>query len=124
MKNDTTSQRFFEKKYRQNPDPWNFQLSPYETKRYKTMFQFLKGERYRNAFEPGCSIGIFTVRLASLCDRVEAIDISPTAVLQARMRCKDLPNVDVNHGSLPATWWSRLPAKSSGGYSGRTVHIR
>lgn len=98
---DTTSQEFFESKYRQNPDFWHFGSNPYELKRYNTMLEALQGKRYSRAFEPGCSVGVFTERLAPLCDRVEAIDISPTAVAHARLRCGNLANVNVQRGTLP-----------------------
>ncbi len=101
MKKDTVSEAFFEAKYRLNPDFWNFESSPYEQARYAAMMNVLQGKRYKRAFEPGCSIGAFTLRLASLCDRVEATDISPTAVAEARQHCKDMPHVEVSQRSLP-----------------------
>ena len=101
MTRDTTSGAFFEEKYRANPDPWNFASSTYEQRRYAAILEALP-RRYERAFEPGCSIGILTSRLAAVCDQIEAMDISPTAVLSARRRCKDLPNVDITCGALPA----------------------
>ena len=47
------------------------------------------------AFEPGCSIGVLTERLAAHCDEVYAIDFSPSAAAQARARCAYLPHVEV-----------------------------
>jgi protein-L-isoaspartate O-methyltransferase len=98
-----TSKEFFENKYLQNADPWKFASNPYELGRYDCMFNLLKRGRYKRAFEPGCSIGVFTAQLASLCDRVEAMDISPTAVEEARIRCEKLPNVAITCGALPAS---------------------
>ena len=102
MTADTTSQAFFESKYQADPDPWKFATSRYEIARYEAILAELSGRPYRRAFEPGCSIGLLTSRLASLCDQVEAIDISPTAVAQAQVRCKHLPNVCITCGTLPA----------------------
>lgn len=101
MKHATTSREFFENKYRQNADPWNFEDSPYERERYGVTLNALKDRFYSRAFEPGCSVGILTQALAYRCGQVEAIDISPTAVSRAQARCKDLPNVTIQCGSLP-----------------------
>ena len=65
------------------------------------IFRALGSRRYRRAFEPGCSIGILTARLASICDHIDAIDISPTAVTRARHNCAHLDNVSIHCGSLP-----------------------
>jgi SAM-dependent methyltransferase len=101
MSDDTTSQEFFESKYQHNQDPWNFASSPYEQERYEITLKALHGHRYQRAFEPGCSIGVLTERLASCCDQVEAIDISPAAVAQARIRCRHLSNVVIRCAALP-----------------------
>jgi SAM-dependent methyltransferase len=98
---NTTSQEFFELKYQHNADPWSFASSAYELERYRATTAALTHRRYRRAFEPGCSIGVLTRRLASICDRVEAMDIAPSAVSIARQRCKDLDNVVVECGALP-----------------------
>jgi SAM-dependent methyltransferase len=101
MTTDTTSQDFFEEKYRADADPWAFASNTYELGRYEAIFDALQDRRYRRAFEPGCSVGVLTARLAEICDRVEAIDISPTAVERARERCRDLGNVNIACGALP-----------------------
>ncbi len=100
MRHETTTAVFFESMYRQNADPWNFEGSSYEQERYAKILESVDGRRYSRAFEPGCSIGMLTQKLARLCDRLEAIDISPTAVSHARQRCKDLPQVYIERGSL------------------------
>ena len=101
MTTNTTSQEFFEAKYRENSDPWAFASNDYEQNRYSAILHALDHRRYRRAFEPGCSIGILTARLASICGRVDAIDISPTAVRRARQHCAHLSNVSIRCGSLP-----------------------
>jgi len=101
MKRDITSADFFDEKYRQQADPWNFAGSPYEQNRYDAIFANLAHRRYEVAFEPGCSIGVLTARLATICRRVRAMDISPTAVQHALKRCRNLPNVEITCGSLP-----------------------
>jgi SAM-dependent methyltransferase len=98
---DTTSQAFFEDMYQKASDPWQFATSEYELNRYAAVLRVLETRRFQRAFEPGCSIGILTRSLASFCDRVEAVDISPTAVERARELCRSVANVTVSQGELP-----------------------
>lgn len=97
----TTSQAFFDDKYKRDPDPWGFVSSPYERERYERILHALAGPRYRRAFEPGCSIGVLTERLASVCGVIEAIDISSIAVERAKQRCTRLGHVHIKRGALP-----------------------
>jgi predicted TPR repeat methyltransferase len=87
--------------YRTKSDPWNFARNGYELQRYKKIVQAVGHQHYRHAFEPGCSIGVLTEQLAPICERLDAIDISPTAVLQAKKRCQSFPNVHIDCGQLP-----------------------
>lgn len=96
----TTSREFFERMYRERPDPWSFASREYEQQRYETILGFVPHGRFRRAFEPGCSVGELTARLAARCGFVTAIDIAETAVETARQRCRELTNVDVHQGSL------------------------
>jgi SAM-dependent methyltransferase len=93
---DTTGQDFFEQMYRHNSDPWHFASNPYELSRYDAIMHALSAGRYRHAFEPGCSVGVLTERLAAVCERVDAMDISPTAVAFARQRCLRFPHVEID----------------------------
>jgi protein-L-isoaspartate O-methyltransferase len=102
MSEDTASQAFFEAKYRQNGDPWDFATSAYEQTRYSAILSSLGDRRFRRAFEPGCSIGVLTQCLAGKCGQVEAIEISSTAAGRAQERCRLLSNVNVRQGSLPS----------------------
>jgi cyclopropane fatty-acyl-phospholipid synthase-like methyltransferase len=95
MRTATTSEEFFERKYRAETDPWNFATSPYEQQRYETILRAIDHRRYRRALEPGCSVGVLTYGLASLCDEVEAFDIAPSAAAAAQVRCRGLANVHV-----------------------------
>jgi protein-L-isoaspartate O-methyltransferase len=90
----------FEQRYRMDPDPWCFATSSYERERYETTMGALTREHYWNAYEPGCSIGELTARLAPRCARVLATDVSVTAVERARRRCAGLKNVRVECGDL------------------------
>jgi SAM-dependent methyltransferase len=101
MNMETTSRAFFDGIYARDSDPWNFASSAYELGRYERILQALPRTRYKRAFEPGCSIGVLTEQLASVCDTVEAIDISPVAVDRAIERCSKLGHVDIQRGTLP-----------------------
>jgi SAM-dependent methyltransferase len=119
MAENPLSMAFFEAKYRTAPDPWNFAGSPYEQRRYEEIVRHLGHRRFRRAFEPGCSIGILTERLAGICDEVIAVDISPTAMARARVRCAQWPGVSVEAGALPqsiAPGWFDLIVLSEVGY--------
>lgn len=95
-----TSPDFFEAKYRAEADPWSFASSETELARYNTALAALGDRRFQHAFEPACSVGVLTRRLAQVCDQVSAFDLSPTAVAHARERCADLPNVEIRCASL------------------------
>jgi cyclopropane fatty-acyl-phospholipid synthase-like methyltransferase len=97
----TTSAEFFEQKYRENADPWDFARSEYEQSRYGAIIAALGERRYERAFEPGCSVGELTWRLASHCEHVDAMDISATAIDRAKLCCSGLPNVTLRVGGLP-----------------------
>lgn len=92
----------FESRYRSKVDPWNFETSPYEQARYRTILTSLSRPNYRTAFEPGCSIGVLTAGLASRCAKVIATDVSATALARARERCAALDNVRFVLASLSA----------------------
>jgi SAM-dependent methyltransferase len=85
----------FEQRYQENPDPWNYESSPYERGKYQVTVDSLSRARYARAFEPACSVGELTAMLAPRCDALLAIDVSKTAVDRARRRCSDLRNVTI-----------------------------
>jgi cyclopropane fatty-acyl-phospholipid synthase-like methyltransferase len=101
MNPNTTSQAFFENMYRRNSDPWNFASNPYELSRYAAILRRIGHKSYKHVFEPGCSIGVLTAQLASVAERLDAVDISPTVVLGAKKRCQSFSNVHIVCGALP-----------------------
>ncbi len=96
-----TSTAFFEAMYQHAEDPWNFAISQYEQQRYAAMIDRLGDQRFTAAFEPACSVGVFTQRLGHCCDTVIASDAAPTAVQQARQRCQGMPHVHIDCAELP-----------------------
>lgn len=96
----STDRAFFEQVY-VDGDPWNFATDRYEQHRYDTVIEHVPAGTYPSAFEPGCSVGELTVRLADRCAHVEAIDLASAAVRRAVRRCSDHPNVTIRQGALP-----------------------
>ena len=97
---NSLSRTYFEQIYTNAEDPWSFATSEYEAEKYARSLSML-GEHYANAFEIGCSIGVFTHELARRCDALTGIDISELALARARVRCADLANVRLLHGAFP-----------------------
>lgn len=57
---------------------------------------------YERALEIGCSVGLFTRKLAPRCKALVALDYSPTALERARVRCQGLPHVSFLQATVPA----------------------
>ncbi len=94
-------QAYFDDLYRRDPDPWDFATSDYERHKYADTLAALGDRRFDRALEVGCSIGVFTEKLADRCDELVAVDVSPAAVESARARTAALPHVHVDRASLP-----------------------
>ncbi|WP_083993912.1 class I SAM-dependent methyltransferase [Gelidibacter algens] len=91
---ETLDTEYFEALYTTKIDPWNFRDSTYEQSKYKRSIKALKGDCYRNCLELGCSIGIQTAMLSQISDQVLAIDISMTAINEAKASCSNLDNIE------------------------------
>jgi SAM-dependent methyltransferase len=90
--------------YAQHGDPWHLREGWYERRKLQLLLACLPRERYAAAFEPGCSVGEVTARLAERCDRVLAADFHADAVAAARQRAAGAPNVEVRQLLLPGQW--------------------
>lgn len=95
---------YFDQLYASSPDPWGFATRWYETRKYALTLALLPAERYRDAFEPGCSIGVLTQLLAPRCDRLLACDGAAAAVRGAAARTAQLPNVRLQRAVIPHDW--------------------
>jgi SAM-dependent methyltransferase len=95
---------YFDKLYAKDNDPWSFATSPYEHSKYSATLKLLKGQPLGTVFEAGCSIGILTKALAANCDFVLAVDVSETALANARRNCDGLGNVTFAQMRIPADW--------------------
>jgi SAM-dependent methyltransferase len=92
---------YFDKVYQANTDPWQFASSPYEREKYAATLAALPRPHYGRAFEIGCSIGVLTAQLALQCGYLLSIDVSEAALAQARQRCANLPQVDIQKMQVP-----------------------
>ena len=99
---DTLSSGYFDDVYRAHDDPWNFETSDYERDKYRETLAALARDRYRNAFEVGCSIGVLTAQLAPRCDHLLAVDVSEAPLARARQRCVQQPQVEFRLMQVPA----------------------
>ncbi len=95
---------YFSERYAASPDPYGLAERWYEARKYALTVALLPRPRYGTAFEPGCSIGVLTLRLAARCDRLLACDAVPDAVGSARARTAGLPGVQVEQRVIPADW--------------------
>lgn len=94
----------FDTLYRGDEDPWGFTSSPYELDKYDTTVAALGAARYDRCFEPACSIGALTGRLAARADAVVACDGSSTAIDRARTHLAGADHVELVAAAIPE-WW-------------------
>jgi SAM-dependent methyltransferase len=100
----TVSPEYFDRLYADSVDPYGFTSRWYERRKYAVSLALLPREHYRDAFEPGCSIGVFTQVLAPRCGRLLSCDAAEAAVRQAADRTSALENVRVQRRALPRDW--------------------
>ena len=92
---------YFEDLYAKSNDPWAFETSEYERRKYAQTLEVLGDRHFRRALEVGASIGVFTAMLAPLCDGLLAVDTSERAVTAARQRLAGFEHVRVARRTLP-----------------------
>lgn len=95
---------YFRDRYAASPDPYGLAERWYEARKYALTIALLPRERYGAAFEPGCSIGVLTTKLAARCDSLLACDAIDSAVVSARARTVGLPGVQVERRVIPGDW--------------------
>ncbi|HEY6582303.1 MAG TPA: SAM-dependent methyltransferase [Rubrobacter sp.] len=99
--NERLGRDYFEGLYTESGDPWDFETSEYEQKKYARTLAVLGGRTFRRALEAGASIGVFTEMLADRCDELLAVDVSERAVAEARRRLSGRGHVRVERRTLP-----------------------
>jgi len=95
---------YFDQMYAATEDPWGLATRWYEARKYALSLALLPQRHYREAFEPGCSVGVLTTMLAERCGQVLAWDASASAARSAASRTAGLPNVCVRHAAIPGDW--------------------
>jgi SAM-dependent methyltransferase len=94
---------YFENLYATSPDPWGFETSSYERRKYERTLSTLTPRQkcFQRVLEVGSSIGVFTAMLAPLCNELLAVDVSEKAVAAAKDRLENFPQVRVELRTLP-----------------------
>jgi len=69
---------YFVRMYATDPDPWGFDSSWYEQRKYALTLAALPERRYERAVEPGCANGALTALLA---DTTRAVVRGSQAIL-------------------------------------------
>jgi SAM-dependent methyltransferase len=95
---------YFDEMYAASADPWGFTSRWYERRKYALTLAMLPRERYDDAFEPGCSIGVMAEQLAPRCARLLSCDVAAAAVQAATARTAGQPGVRVEQRVLPRDW--------------------
>lgn len=95
---------YFRDQYAASPDPYGLADRWYEARKYALSLALLPRERYGTAFEPGCSIGVLTAKLAPRCGSLLSCDAIADAADSARQRTAGMPGVRVEQRILPGDW--------------------
>jgi SAM-dependent methyltransferase len=104
MSDEARNAAYFEKMYAADPDPWRFRTSAYEAAKYAATVAALADRHYGRALEVGCSIGVLSQQVAPLCDDFLGLDIAEAPLVEARVRCQELPQVRFARMEVPGTW--------------------
>jgi 2-polyprenyl-3-methyl-5-hydroxy-6-metoxy-1,4-benzoquinol methylase len=99
---NTLDRKYFDDVYAANDDPWNFETSEYEKGKYAATISALTKNRYKSAFEIGCSVGVLTSLLSQKCSSILAVDISEKPLEIARRRMAANDSVEFRKMSVPA----------------------
>ncbi len=76
-------------------DPYAYAKNPYEVARLDAMAKALGAGKLKHVLEVGAAEGLFTMKLAPLCARVTALELSPVAAARAREAVSPFNNVEV-----------------------------
>jgi len=95
---------YFDAMYAAAADPWSLRTRWYEARKYAVSTAMLPRQRYADAFEPGCSVGVLTGMLAPRCDRLLSCDMAAAAVTAATAHTAQFPNVTVERRAIPRDW--------------------
>jgi len=95
---------YFQTMYERSPDPWSLATRWYDRRKYDLTVAALPKARYRSAFEPGCSVGELSTRLAARCDRLLSCDRESSATSSAAARLSGADHARVEQRIIPDQW--------------------
>jgi SAM-dependent methyltransferase len=98
------SPEYFRAMYEADPDPWKFESSEYERRKYQATIEALPNRMPARVFEAGCSIGVLTQMLAPIAGHLLAVDVDERTLDRARARCAEFDNVEFRRSVLPGDW--------------------
>jgi len=101
----------FDTVFSSTPDPWE-SSSAREQERFAVTLSVLEAsgvDRFASAVELGCAEGVFTARLAPMCESLLALDFSQVALERAKARLRGYPGVtfrrwDMRNETLAGTF--------------------
>lgn len=91
---------YFETKFKNDIDPWQFRTSAYERAKFQATIDALAQPSYQSVLEIGCAIGELSALIAPRCERLFALDASSTAIKEAQSL--QLANVSFAQAVMPA----------------------
>jgi len=94
-------EKYFDDVYRYSEDPWSYETSDYEKKKYAATISALPKPHYETALELGCSIGVLTNMLSKKCSALLSVDVSDLALQKAKERLKSKPHIRFEKMFLP-----------------------
>lgn len=97
----STPSSIFDETFRENSDPWGYTTNFNEISKFRATIRALPKVQFKNAFEIACAIGVLTEKLAPKCDRLLSVDYSEVGLVEARKRCRNLPQVRFEQMQIP-----------------------
>lgn len=94
----------FERLHASSKDPWGYEDRFYERRKRAVSLALLPRERFTQGLELGCSIGVLSSELAQRCDRLVAVDVSPSAIEQATSRLNSFSGAEAHLMRIPDEW--------------------
>jgi len=97
MKSEQLRTKICEDHYEEGAEPWNYSVRSMELLRHEWIAENLKKTGIQSdtrVLEMGCSLGLMTEKIAELGPKITAIDLSPKAIAQAKVRCRQFNNVE------------------------------
>lgn len=91
----------YEQRFQTDPDPWDFETSPYEQAKRRATLDACGEQRRLATLELGAANGVLAAELAMNSASLVAIEATPTAAALARERLEPLLGSVVVEGLIP-----------------------